>query len=67
SLRGNTNTPNPRTRMYEVVMRELKTNSCTFLILGHIEKTRSFFQYAVTEAISRVARITLDCFAYGSQ
>ena len=34
-------------------MRELKTNSCTFLILGHIEKTRSIFQYAVTEAIYR--------------
>ena len=33
-------------------MRELKTNPCTFLILGHIEKTRTFFQYAVTEAIS---------------
>ena len=33
-------------------MRELKKNSCIFLILVHIEKTRRFFQYAVTEAIS---------------
>ena len=61
-----TNKPNPRTRMYEVIMRELKTNPCTFLILGHIEKTRTFFQYAATEAISFIqgslVKIASPCF-----